>query len=143
MSIIEHAKTELAAVNFGADDSKIMIEILEKFLDQWDSGGAVACATPVLVRLIKGQPLAPLTGEDSEWYDPMGDGIMLQNKRCSSVFKDWRSEDGHLSENAGQGTLKIHDLDNLTWDGSFPYDPTTSLPTMPVVEFAATSCSGT
>jgi hypothetical protein len=59
---------------------------------------------------------------------------MLQNRRCSSVFKDWRSEDGHLSGNAGQGKLTIHDIDNPGWNGSFPYDPTTRLPTSPVME---------
>ena len=47
MSIIEQAKTELAAANFGDDDSRVMIEILERFFDQWNSGGAVAAAAPV------------------------------------------------------------------------------------------------
>jgi len=41
MSIIERAKSELARINFGDDDSRVMIEILEKFFSQWDSGGAV------------------------------------------------------------------------------------------------------
>lgn len=134
MSIIEHAKTELAAINFGEEDSAVMITLLENFLGQWDSGGAVAAVAPVFVRLLNGQPLGPLTGVDSEWFDPMGDGIMLQNKRCGSVFKDWRTEDGHLSEKAGEGKLTIHDIDNRAWDGSFPYDPSTRLPAMPVYE---------
>jgi len=134
MSIIEHAKTELAAINFGVEDSAVMVEILEKFLDQWDSGGAVHAVAPVFVRLLSGQPLGPLTGADGEWFDPMGDGIMLQNKRCSSVFKDWRQSDGHLSETAGLGTLTIHDIDNPAWKGDFPYDPSTRLPTEPVME---------
>lgn len=136
MSLIEHAKSELAAINFGEEDSARMIEILQLFFGQWDSGGAVSFAAPVLVRLIKGQPLGPLTGEESEWFDPMGDGIMLQNKRCSSVFKDWRNANGTLSEEAGRGELVIHDIDNPAWDGSFPYDPDTRLPSSPVIEVA-------
>ena len=134
MSIIEHAKTELAAINFGEEDSAVMVSLLEKFLEQWDSGGAVAAVAPVFVRLLNGQPLGPLTGADDEWFDPMGDGIMLQNRRCGSVFKNWRAEDGHLAETAGLGKLTIHDIDNPAWDGSFPYDPTTRLPSMPVME---------
>ena len=137
MSIIESAKIELAAANFGEEDSAVMIEILEKFFSRWDSGGAVHAVAPVLQRLIAGQPLGPLTGDDSEWFDPMGDGLMLQNKRCGSVFKDWRTASGHLSDAAGQGTLNIHDIDNPAWDGKFPYDPATKLPASPVVEFAA------
>src|SRR5262245_43206133 len=88
MSIIEQAKTELAAAKFGDDDSRVMIEILEKFFDQWDSGGAVAAVAPVLQRLIAGKPLGPLTGEDSEWFKPMDDIDCFQNVRCGSVFKE-------------------------------------------------------
>lgn len=88
MSLIEHAKSELARINFGEEDSAAMVAILEKFFDQWDSGGAVSCAAPVLQRLIAGKPLSPLTGADDEWYDPMGDGQVLQNVRCSTVFKE-------------------------------------------------------
>lgn len=88
MSLIESAKAELAAVNFGEDDSRVMVEILEKFFGQWDSGGAVHAVAPVLQRLIAGKPLAPLTGADEEWcildYD---DAAYAQNKRCSTVFK--------------------------------------------------------
>ena len=135
MSIIENAKTELAAINFGEDDTRVMIEILEKFFEQWDSGGAVHAVAPVLMRCLAGKPLSPITGADDEWLDPMGDGIMLQNKRCGSVFKDWRSEDGHLSETAGQGKLTIHDIDNPGWDGSFPYWSDRAEVASPVVEF--------
>jgi len=134
MSIIEQAKTELAAINFGEEDSAVMIGLLEKFLDQWDSGGAVAFVAPVFVRLLSGQPLGPLTGDDAEWFDPMGDGIMLQNKRYSSVFKDWRTDSGHLADKAGEGTLTIHDINNPAWNGQFPYDPSTKLPAIPVIE---------
>lgn len=134
MSLIEHAKIELAAINFGKEDSAVMVDILEKFFDQWDSGGAVSAVAPVLARLISGQPLGPLTGADSEWFDPMDNGIMLQNKRCGSVFKDWRAPDGALSENAGEGVLTIHDIDNPQWDGKFPYNPATKHPAEPVME---------
>lgn len=92
MSIIERAKTELVAVNFGEDDSRVMIEIMEKFFDQWDSGGAVFVVAPILQRLIAGKPLSPLTGADDEWvdmseYSREDQRPYFQNVRCSSVFK--------------------------------------------------------
>src|SRR5688572_30026364 len=87
MSLREHAKRELSAINFGEEDSRVMLEILDKFLDQWDSGGAVAVASGVLARLIAGQPLGPLTGEDSEWFIHDAPGMYAQNLRCGSVFK--------------------------------------------------------
>lgn len=112
-----------------------MIKILETFFEQWDSGGAVACVAPILVRCLSGQPLSPLTGGEDEWRDPMGDGSMLQNVRRSSVFKDWRNPDGSLSRVRGGGDAKltIHDIDNPSWDGSFPYNPSTRLPGHPVM----------
>lgn len=129
MSIIERAKVELAAVNFGEDDSKVMLEILEIFFGQWDSGGAVSFAAPVLTRLISGQPLAPLTGTDTEWLE-VGTGV-FQNVRCGSVFKQ-REVTGR-----GRGGMHPYDIDNLSWDGRFPYDPSTKHPSSPVVEFGA------
>lgn len=95
MSIIAQAKEELKRINFGEEDSAVMIGILEKFFDQWDSGGAVHAVAPVLQRLIAGKCLSPLTGEDDEWTE-VGNGV-FQNKRVSSVFKDPRFHDGKLA----------------------------------------------
>jgi hypothetical protein len=136
MSIVEQAKAELERINFGAEDTAAMVDILQRFFKQWDSGGAVWAVAPVLMRCIKGQPLSPLTGADDEWHDPMGDGIMLQNVRCGSVFKDWRDADGNLSSNAGQGAQLIHDIDaaDPLAPITFPYDPETRPVRSPVIE---------
>lgn len=110
MSIIEQAKSELALANFGEDDSRVMIEILEKFFGQWDSGGAVWAAAPILQRLIAGQPLSPLTGDDSEWMIHDYDGLYAQNIRCGSVFKN---KDGSAYD------IDVAGRPNIT----FPYWP--------------------
>src|SRR3954470_2094357 len=95
MSIIERAKTELALIRFSKDDSRVMVELLEKFFDQWDSGGAVTVVQPILIRLLAGKPLSPLTGAADEWVD-IGIGL-FQNKRCPSVFRDPRLYEGKLA----------------------------------------------
>ena len=87
MSLIDHAKAELAAINFGVEDSRVMIELMERFFDQWDSGGAVSVALPVFQRLVAGKPLSPLTGEDVEWFIHDKEGCYAQNLRCPTVFK--------------------------------------------------------
>lgn len=123
MSIINQAKIELKAINFGEEDSKIMIEILEKFFDQWDSGGAVACVAPVLMKLLNGQPLSPLTGEESEWIiHDYGPECFAQNIRCSTVFKHRNG--------------KCYDIDapDPRAEITFPYDPNLRLPKMPIFE---------
>lgn len=86
MSIISHATEELARVNFGEEDSNIMIGLLKTFLEHWDSGGAVWAALPIFCKLMMGQPLSPLTGADDEWMEVSTK--MFQNRRCSSVFKN-------------------------------------------------------
>lgn len=122
MSIIDQAKTELAAIKFGDDDSRVMVEILEKFFDQWDSGGAVSVAAPVLQRLIAGKPLGPLTGEDSEWFIHDVEGMYAQNKRCSTVFKS--TKDGPAYDIDVPGRPPI----------TFPYSPDRAQVASPVVE---------
>lgn len=95
MSITEQAISEMKLAGFPDHDIKAMSEILAKFFDTWDSGGAVSVMAPVLQRLIAGQPLTPLTGADDEWLDH-GGGV-FQNKRDGSVFKDPRFHDGKLA----------------------------------------------
>jgi hypothetical protein len=110
MSIIESAKAELDRSGLGEDDKQATIDIMERFFKQWDSGGAVSVMIPVLERLMRGLPLSPLSGEDDEWHDPMGDGLMLQNVRCPTVFKN---EEG-----------KAWDIDGAA-EIAFPYMPQT------------------
>lgn len=100
MSVVDQAKIEMEAAGITGDDARVMVEILEKFFDQWDSGGAVSVMAPVLQRLIAAKPLGPLTGADSEWGD-VGEGpdgkTVWQNKRCSSVFRTQCSDGSWLA----------------------------------------------
>jgi hypothetical protein len=124
MSIVAQAKHELKLINFGDEDTAVMIGILETFFGQWDSGGAVYAVAPILRRLIAGKPLSPLTGADDEWFDH-GRG-MFQNIRCSSVFKDPRFHDGKLAYNidAAEPRAAI----------TFPYWPERADVPSPVIE---------
>lgn len=120
MSIVEQAKTELSAINFGEDDSRVMIEILEKFFDQWDSGGAVSVAQPVLMRLIAGKPLSPLTGNSDEWMEVTP--RLRQNIRCSTVFNDITTGNSYNVDTPGRPTI------------TFPYWPEEAQVREPVCE---------
>jgi hypothetical protein len=133
MSIIDSAKAELKAANFGDEDSRVMIGILEQFFDQWDSGGAVSVAAPVLQRLIAGKPITPLTGAEDEWIE-VGPAV-FQNRRCCSVFKDPRFHDGQLA----------YDIDAADPRAAiaFPYWPDRADMPSPVVEFAVPTQSAT
>jgi hypothetical protein len=123
MSIVDQARAELERVDFGEGDSAVMLGLLRTFFGQWDSGGGVSVASEVLARLIAGQPLTPLTGEPDEWHDPMGDGQLLQNKRCSTVF---RGRHGLCWDDGQPGAEKV--------PIEFPYNPVTRRVETPIYE---------
>ncbi len=122
MSIRMQAEMELAAGGFSDGETQAFLSILDIFFQHWDSGGAVAAASDVLVRLISGQPLSPLKGTKDEWVE-VADGLW-QNRRCSSVFSD---REKAWDIDAGDPQARIQ----------FPYDPPSKLPRMPVYQITA------
>lgn len=100
--LVRFAEEELNVLLKGCKDEEAVntqklinnqiLDIVKMFSEQGHSGFSASYAISLLSKLLKYQPLTPLTGEDDEWtkldYTP---DICYQNKRCSSVFKD---EDG-------------------------------------------------
>jgi len=141
-NIIEYAKSELDRIGMTEDGDEYnamgrnaILELVEKFAEQGHSGFSASYVTNCLEKLLRWEPLSPLTGEDSEWtlleYD---DETRYQNKRCSRVFKDsdgraydiegkvfwdwYTNEDGEKSKSyftCKEGRVYI----------DFPYVPTT------------------
>lgn len=92
MSLTESARSELRLAGYSEETTQAVLETMERFYREFDSGGAASVMVPVLVRCLYGLPLTPLTGADDEWEDrsdlgPDPAGTILQNKRCSQVFR--------------------------------------------------------
>lgn len=95
MNIIEHAKREFLAAGYDPveqcedNPNKLIqenvLELLEVFRKQGHSGFSASFCIKYFSALAQYEPLAPLSGVDSEWSD-VGNG-MFQNNRCSHVFK--------------------------------------------------------
>lgn len=66
-----------------------ILKMVDMFAEEGHSGFSAAYAVGILEKLLKFEPLSPLTGEDWEWME-VGDqnGTLYQNVRCSRVFKD-------------------------------------------------------
>lgn len=95
MSLLEHAKAELAIINTDGDEmqnmmDKNILEIVEKFGEQGHSGFSAPYAISILMRLLNWKPITPLTGTDDEWNDisEMMGRECYQNKRDGSILKD-------------------------------------------------------
>ena len=138
MYLLEHAKIELALINKDPTDEMQkkmeddILEIVEVFSKQGHSGFSASYAIHILEKVLRFQPISPLTGQDSEWNDVsefsgMETGTFFQNNRCSRVFKDIT-------------TNEVYDIEGIIWedeDGctftnkqshvpvTFPYIPTT------------------
>ncbi len=128
--LLSYATKELEILS-GADKdemqelmNKSVLAIVKLFAKQNHSGFSASYALGIINKLLKFQPLTPLTGEDDEWTD-VGDR-MLQNKRCPAVFKyeDGKSfyNDGKVfeDENGSYYTDK-----NSSVEITFPYIPAT------------------
>jgi hypothetical protein len=100
MSLKAHAINELDIIGLTEDDEmngemrKHILHMIDEFSKEGHSGFSASYAVSILAKLLKYEPLTPLTGEDSEWMeiakemtDP-NQGTLYQNKRASHVFKD-------------------------------------------------------
>lgn len=98
MSYIEQfAIDELKRIGmYDSDDemnnkmSEHILKMVKVFEEEGHSGFSAAYAVSILEKLLRFEPLSPLTGEDDEWNEiteEMGSKL-YQNNRCSRVFKD-------------------------------------------------------
>lgn len=99
MSLREFAEQELDAIGLISDGTESdingwmrnnVLELLEVFSKQGHSGASAAYLTSILEKLLRYEPLAPLTGEASEWVEVAEQNGMplFQNKRCGRIFRE-------------------------------------------------------
>ena len=86
--IVNFAREELGRVGEIYDGmvNDGALDIIGLFATQGHSGGSAQITTDIVNRLMRYEPLSPLTGDDDEWGE-VTPGCW-QNKRCSHVFKE-------------------------------------------------------
>lgn len=95
---------------YGIACYKSALKAFRSLLEDGHSGVSISFTRQILNRLILGEPLSPITGEEDEWVDAsyggMPEGVIqeYQNKRMSSLFK-YVYEDG---------TVKYSDVQRVT-----------------------------
>lgn len=132
MSMVEYAESELRIAGLLNSDEKYdamvadaALEIVKKFADQGHSGFSAAMVSNILDKLLRFEPLTPLTGSEDEWTALDHDDTMAaQNKRCPHVFK--RADGTAYDSNA----IIFRDPDGACFTSSesrkditFPYTP--------------------
>lgn len=127
-NLFEHAECELKLLGGESDEmqrsmTKHLLDLVRIFAAEGHSGFSAAYAISVLTKLLKFEPLTPLTGADDEWVE-CSPGL-FQNIRCHRVFKD---EDGAYDIHG----RVFEDSSGSQWTSresrvfiEFPYTPTT------------------
>lgn len=130
-NLLEHAKHELSLLSDGTPDemqdamNSHILKMVEIFSEEGHSGFSASYATNILEKLLRFEPLKPLTGADDEWTElDYAPEMCFQNKRCSHVFK---RKDGTAYDSEGR-IFKYPDGSCVTRNGSavditFPYTP--------------------
>lgn len=137
-ALVAHAIRELDRAGIGDEDAdydgmlkKAVLEIVEIFSSQGHTGHSAAVTVAMVEKLLRFEPLSPLTGDADEWVeiDPaISVNIAAQNIRCSRVF---RRHDGTSFDVEGRvfrernGTTYLDARSAV--DVTFPYTPATEL----------------
>lgn len=104
-----------------------VMALIDTFESQGHSGFSAGAVLQIFDRLAHYKPLTSLTGKDDEWVETI-DEEHLQNKRCSSVFKDKSTGEAYdingkvFTDDGGQ---TFHTTGESRVYISFPYNPPT------------------
>lgn len=92
MSFKSHAEHELFLIGLGPDCTDInktmrehILQMIDTFSEGEHSGFSASYAISILEKLLRFEPITPLTGNDDEWMKISSD--TYQNIRCGHVFK--------------------------------------------------------
>lgn len=94
-NLLAHANRELPHIGtdpMGLQMADNLRELVLVFGTQGHSGFSAGYARQALDKLLKFEPLAPITGAPEEWVEVYSGGH--QNSRCSRLFKDRERFDG-------------------------------------------------
>lgn len=92
MSLVEHARRELKLFGEDKDTTDKVVSVVQAFADTGQSGGSAPFFLAYLEKLLRFEPLTPLTNDPTEWEDrsEMSSYPIWQSVRHPAAF----SEDG-------------------------------------------------
>lgn len=141
MSLLDHAERELDLMGMEDDGDmngmmrRHILHMVKEFSSEGHSGFSASYAIQVLEKLLKFEPITPLTGEDWEWNDvsEISGDTLYQNARCGRVFKSSEGAydiDGKvfwswMTDDKGEKFKSYYTSRDSRVPVTFPYTPTT------------------
>lgn len=114
MSLVDHAKRELALLDNDEDFNNAIIKSVEAFASYGHSGGSASYAIPLLNDLLQFKNISPLTDDPDEWThiydgDPMAappEPGVWQSRRNSEAFSNDGGKTYYLLSEREPETMK-------------------------------------
>lgn len=141
MNLVKHAERELDNIGMvGSNvEEAIMRKHILKVIEEFNMTGHTKLTRhwyiDIITKLMKGEPLTPLTGEDNEWKQiKTSDGIVYENIRCDHVFKKdgiaWNQEGivywkWYTDIETGCKMKSFHIIPSSMVNVEFPHTPAT------------------
>lgn len=93
--MLEFAKEELRRLRSSDEPDEMqdmmdahILRMVQTFSDEGHSGFSAGYAISILEKVLRFEPVTPLTGADDEWNEvSSGPDMTHQNRRCGHVFK--------------------------------------------------------
>lgn len=142
-NLLEYAEDELNAAGWNDPDAMYgtmirdaVLQLVSVFAEQGHSGMSASIVIALVEKLMRYEPLGPLTGSDDEWCVlEYSDDMYAQNKRCAHVFK---RADGTAYDIDGRIFVEPDGMSytgkNSHVDVTFPYTPTSEYVNVPARE---------
>lgn len=93
MALVEYAESELRRAGLFDEDSdyggmlgQACLSIVKVFAEQGHSGMSAELTTQIVTRLMRYEPLTPLTSDPAEWMEVGDDPPLWQSRRKPSTF---------------------------------------------------------
>ena len=91
-NLVEHARRELTIIREDPDTADSLVRIVEEFARMGHSGMSAAICAEVHGRLLRFEPLSPLTDDPDEWTwvseDIAGQPDLWQSRRSPEAFSN-------------------------------------------------------
>lgn len=116
MTLTEHARRELDIVGEDEDVKAGLLKVVEAFADMGHSGASAHFCANAIDRLLRYQPLAPLTNSVDEWQhiaEEIGGPDLWQSRRNPEAF----------SHDAGHTYYLLSERDRWRWGRPWRWIP--------------------
>lgn len=120
--LVSYAERELELANCEEPERTAILKMVETFADVSDSAGQAGAIISILEKLLRFQPLTPLTSDPSDWNQVAGPTNefpnaeeLWQSRRCPTTFSRDGGKTWYDIDDPSRNNGDVHDRDSGRW----------------------------